>query len=108
MATSTLTLPEFIARWQASTLTERSAAHSHSIDLCEVLGQPRPAAVDLTGAEYTFEKGVAKTGGGKGWRNRSTTRRYHRRSAGSTCCASMTASRQLFDQLRRLTSAGSN
>ena len=34
---SPLTLPEFIARWQGSTLSERSAAPSHFIDLCAVL-----------------------------------------------------------------------
>ena len=64
---ASLSLPDFIARWQASTLTERSAAQSHFIDLCDVLGQPRPAAADSTGAFYTFEKGVAKTGGGQGF-----------------------------------------
>src|SRR5436305_5853261 len=62
-----LTLPEFIARWQASTLTERSASHQHFLNLCEVLGQPQPAAADQTGAWYTFEKGVVKTGGGQGF-----------------------------------------
>jgi hypothetical protein len=62
-----LTLPEFIARWQTATLSERSAAQSHFIDLCEVLGQPRPAAADQAGAFYTFEKGVTKTSGGQGF-----------------------------------------
>src|SRR5687768_555539 len=64
---SALTLPAFVARWQHATLTERSAAQSHFIDLCDVLGQPRPAAVDQAGAFFTFEKGVAKTGGGQGF-----------------------------------------
>lgn len=62
-----LTLPEFIARWQRSTLSERSAAQSHFIDLCDVLGQPRPAAADQSGAFFSFEKGAAKSGGGDGW-----------------------------------------
>jgi hypothetical protein len=62
-----LTLPEFIQRWESATLTERSAAQSHFIDLCDVLGQSHPAAVDQTGTFYTFEKGVAKTGGGQGF-----------------------------------------
>ncbi|MGD9891171.1 MAG: hypothetical protein AB7R89_03570 [Dehalococcoidia bacterium] len=52
-----LTLPEYVTHWKASTLTERSGAQQHFTQLCEVLGQPRPADVDLTGAEYTFEKG---------------------------------------------------
>ncbi len=62
-----LTIPEFIARWQAVTLTERGGAQSHFLNLCEVLGQPQPVAADQTGAWYTFEKGVAKTGGGSGF-----------------------------------------
>ncbi|HMA36739.1 MAG TPA: DNA methyltransferase [Chloroflexia bacterium] len=62
-----LTLPDFIARWQASTRTEKSAAQEHFLDLCAVLGQPTPAQADATGAWYTFEKGVAKTGGGQGF-----------------------------------------
>jgi hypothetical protein len=64
---SWLTLPGFIQRWESATLSERSAAQSHFIDLCDVLGQPRPAAADQAGAFYTFEKGVAKTGGGQGF-----------------------------------------
>jgi hypothetical protein len=64
---STLTPQEFIARWAATTLTERSASQSHFIDLCDLLGQPRPAASDQAGAFYTFEKGVSKAGGGKGF-----------------------------------------
>jgi len=62
-----LTVPEFVARWQRSTLTERSAAQSHFIQLCSVLGQPTPAEVDQEGNTYTFEKGVAKTSGGDGF-----------------------------------------
>ena len=44
-----LSLAEFVTRWKASTLTERAAAQSHFIDLCEVLHQPHPAAADQTG-----------------------------------------------------------
>jgi len=62
-----LSIPEFVARWKASTLTERSAAQSHFIDLCEVLGQPHPAAADQTGDSFTFEKHVSKLKGGKGY-----------------------------------------
>ena len=64
---STLSVLEFVSRWQRSTLSERSAAQTHFIDLCEILGQPRPAAVDQEGDTYTFEKGVAKTLGGDGF-----------------------------------------
>jgi type II restriction/modification system DNA methylase subunit YeeA len=62
-----LSLAEFVTRWKASTLTERAAAQSHFIDLCEVLHQPHPAAADQTGDSYTFEKGVSLTKGGKGF-----------------------------------------
>ena len=62
-----LSLPEFVARWRGIGLSERSAAQQHFLDLCQVLGQPTPATADPTGSFYTFEKGVAKTGGGKGF-----------------------------------------
>lgn len=62
-----LSLPEFVTRWKASTLTERSAAQTHFIDLCEVLGQPHPAAADQTGDSFTFEKHVSRLKGGKGF-----------------------------------------
>jgi hypothetical protein len=32
-----------------------------------LLGQSKPADVDSDGSWYTFERGVHKTGGGKGW-----------------------------------------
>jgi hypothetical protein len=54
---------EFIAKWQRANLTERSAAQQHFLDLCDLLGQPKPAAADPGGAWYTFERGVSKTGG---------------------------------------------
>jgi type II restriction/modification system DNA methylase subunit YeeA len=62
-----LSLAEFVERWKAVTLTERAAAQSHFIDLCEVLGQPHPAAADQTGESFTFEKAVSKLHGGKGF-----------------------------------------
>ncbi len=62
-----LSLAEFVTRWKASTLTERSAAQSHFNDLCDVLHQPHPADADQTGDFYTFEKGVSTSKGGKGF-----------------------------------------
>ncbi len=64
---SPIDLPTFIAKWQRSTLTERSAAQQHFLDLCAVLGQPTPAAADPDGTHYTFEKGARKTSGAGGW-----------------------------------------
>jgi type II restriction/modification system DNA methylase subunit YeeA len=62
-----LSLADFVERWKAVTLTERAAAQSHFIDLCEVLGQPHPAAADQTGESFTFEKPVSKLHGGEGF-----------------------------------------
>ncbi|MDE3202269.1 MAG: class I SAM-dependent DNA methyltransferase [Acidobacteriota bacterium] len=62
-----LSLAEFVERWKAVTLTERAAAQSHFIDLCEVLHQPHPAAADQSGDSFTFEKHVSKLHGGKGF-----------------------------------------
>lgn len=63
----TLTVPEFVGRWQNCALSERSAAQPHFIDLCNVLGQPTPTSVDQEGDTYTFEKGVTKTTGDHGF-----------------------------------------
>ena len=61
-----LSLAEFVERWKAVTLTERAAAQSHFIDLCEVLAS-RTRAADQTGESFTFEKAVSKLHGGKGF-----------------------------------------
>jgi hypothetical protein len=57
-----LTPQAFAQRWGESTLSERSSYQQHFLDLCEVLGAPKPADVDRAGEFYTFEKGVEKTG----------------------------------------------
>lgn len=62
-----MTPEAFIARWKLSTLGERQAAQPHFLDLCELLGEPKPAAVDASGADYCFEKGAIKTSGRRGW-----------------------------------------
>lgn len=62
-----LSLPTFVERWKASTLSERAASHSHFINLCEVLGQPPPAEADQTGDTFTFEKHVSTLDDGKGF-----------------------------------------
>jgi MmeI, N-terminal domain len=64
---ATLTPQAFAKRWGESTLSERSSYQQHFLDLCEMLGVPKLADVDQTGDFYTFEKGVEKTGGGKGF-----------------------------------------
>ncbi len=37
---------EFIQKWSRVSLTERSASQQHFLDLCELLGHPKPAAAD--------------------------------------------------------------
>src|SRR6266704_347948 len=53
-----MTPQQFIAKWQRANLSERSGAHQHFCDPCDLLGQPKPAAADPDGAWYTFERGV--------------------------------------------------
>ncbi len=62
-----MTPSQFIQKWRASSLKEKSAAQSHFNDLCALLGEPAPAAADPEGNWYTFEAGARKTGGGEGW-----------------------------------------
>ena len=62
-----MTPNEFIAKWHASELKERSAAQEHFIDLCRLLGEPTPAEADPKGDRYCFERGALKDSGGKGW-----------------------------------------
>ncbi|MYF51024.1 MAG: class I SAM-dependent DNA methyltransferase [Gammaproteobacteria bacterium] len=62
-----MTPGEFIAKWRASELKERSAAQSHFIDLCRLLGEPTPTDADPAGEWYCFERGARKDTGGDGW-----------------------------------------
>ena len=62
-----MTPGEFIAKWRASELKERSASQEHFIDLCRLLGEPTPAEAGPTGDCYCFERGARKDTGGEGW-----------------------------------------
>ncbi len=62
-----LSLAQFVERWKIASLSESSGAQTHFIDLCDMLGQPHPAAADATGETYTFEKPVSKVYGGEGF-----------------------------------------
>ena len=62
-----MTPHEFINKWRASALKERSASQEHFIDLCRLLGEPTPAEADPTGETYCFERGARKDTGGDGW-----------------------------------------
>ena len=58
---------DFITKWRASELKERSASQEHFIDLCRLLGEPTPADADPTGETYCFERGARRDAGGDGW-----------------------------------------
>jgi len=58
---------QFIKKWTASNLSERSAAQQHFLDLCQLLGELTPAEADPTGETFTFEKGGTTATGGHGW-----------------------------------------
>jgi type II restriction/modification system DNA methylase subunit YeeA len=62
-----MTPQEFVRKWKAVELSERSAAQSHFLDLCSVFEHPTPTAADPTGEHFTFEKGLTKSGGGEGF-----------------------------------------
>jgi type II restriction/modification system DNA methylase subunit YeeA len=62
-----MTVSQFTEKWNASRRSERSASQEHFLDLCELLGHPKPADIDPTGEFFTFEKRVAKVSRGKGW-----------------------------------------
>ncbi|HEY1209580.1 MAG TPA: DNA methyltransferase [Terracidiphilus sp.] len=62
-----LTVADFVQRWKINVQSERAGAQSHFLDLCDLLGEPHPAASDSTGERYAFEKYVGKARGGKGF-----------------------------------------
>jgi len=58
---------EFVRKWRKADLSERSASQQHFLDLCELVGHPKPAEADPTGESFTFERGARKRSGGDGW-----------------------------------------
>lgn len=62
-----MTPSEFLTKWRANELKERSASQSHFNDLCALLGVLDPVSADPRGEFFTFEKGANKTSGGNGW-----------------------------------------
>jgi hypothetical protein len=58
---------QFVAKWEKTQLTERSAYQQHFLDLCDLVGHGKPAALDPKGEFFTFERGVSKTSGRRGW-----------------------------------------
>lgn len=62
-----MTPAAFIAKWEQVTTTERAAAQSHFLDLCDLLNVEKPLDADPTGEFYAFERRVNKVLGGKGF-----------------------------------------
>jgi len=62
-----MTPQEFVAKWNPSTLSERSGSHEHFLDLCKLVGHETPAEADPEGAWFTFERGLRKMDGENGW-----------------------------------------
>ena len=54
---------DFIAKWQGITLTERTSAQEHFIDLRRALGEKTPTEADPTGTRYAFETRTTKAEG---------------------------------------------
>ncbi len=62
-----MTPQEFITKWRAVELKERTASQSHFLDLCRLLDLKDPVSEDPKGDFFTFEKGASKSTGGEGW-----------------------------------------
>jgi hypothetical protein len=62
-----MTPQQFINKWKPATLTEMSTYQQHFLDLCELLGEKKPAEVDPTGAWFTFQKGLTTNQDKKGF-----------------------------------------
>ncbi|MFV0678682.1 type IIL restriction-modification enzyme MmeI [Ottowia sp.] len=64
-----MTAAEFIAKWgpggPSHDLNEEQGAQSHFLDLCDLLGVPKPG--DDTADEYVFERRVLQLGQGRGY-----------------------------------------
>src|SRR3954451_15967605 len=58
---------QFVAKWRPVELTERSAYQQHFLDLCELVGHPKPAEIDPRGEFFTFERGAIKSTGKNSW-----------------------------------------
>jgi hypothetical protein len=88
-AASTVNIHEFKAKWTGVTLTERSSSRQHFLDLCGALDVPKPVDIDREGSTHTFERGVSKMDGGKGFadvwyrRNFTWVREGSRRDLGA-------------------------
>ena len=58
---------EFVNKWAQVQLRERAGSQEHFIDLCRLVSQQTPAEADPQAEWFTFEKGLDKSTGGKGF-----------------------------------------
>jgi hypothetical protein len=62
-----MTPEQFAAKWSKVSISERASYQQHYLDLCELVGHPKPAEADPSGESFCFERGAEKHGGGDGW-----------------------------------------
>ena len=65
-AEPTMSVEDFVAKWQRVSAGETQASQSHFNDLCAVLGVENPIEGDPEGVAYAFEKGVKRPDGSTG------------------------------------------
>ncbi|KPL87557.1 type IIL restriction-modification enzyme MmeI [Herpetosiphon geysericola] len=58
---------EFVQKWRAVQVKEKSGYQEHFFDLCALLGAKTPIQEDPKGTFYLFEAGARKQQGGQGW-----------------------------------------
>jgi type II restriction/modification system DNA methylase subunit YeeA len=58
---------QFVDKWRRVDLKERSSYQEHFADLCYLVGHPTPAEEDPTGENFTYEAGIRKQDGSRGW-----------------------------------------
>ncbi len=62
-----MTPQQFVAKWRAAAVKEKSAYQSHFNDLCELVEHKKPLEENPTGEHFTFEAGAKKTSGAQGF-----------------------------------------
>ena len=58
---------EFVNKWAQVQLRERAGSQEHFIDLCRLVSQQTLAEADPQAEWFTFDKGLDKSTGGKGF-----------------------------------------
>jgi hypothetical protein len=62
-----LTAFQFVEQWEQTDLKERASAQSHFESVCRLVGHELPHEKDPRGEFFTYEYGVEKASGGKGY-----------------------------------------